>query len=94
MSTMVFKEKELIELCKTDAELIRIAFEHGDDEIGVLAVKNSIEGFKSLLYSKKKNIVALNMDMDYRTYIINLLKIAIDNTPVSKKHIIFKAIVF
>jgi len=94
MGTMVFKEKELIELCKTDAELIRIAFEHGDDTIGILAVKNSIESFKSMLISKKPNIVAISMDMDYRTYIINLLKIAIDTTPVSKKHIIFKAIVF
>jgi len=85
MSTMVFKEKELIELCKTDAELIRIAFEHGDDTIGILAVKNSIESFESFLRSKKTNLIALNMDIDYRTDIVNLLKYSISGVPDNVK---------
>jgi len=93
MSTMIFKERELVELCKTDAELIRIAFEHGDDTIGILAVKNSIESFKSMLISKKPNIVAISMDMDYRAYIANLLKCIAQTAPDGAKTTIFKEII-
>ena len=93
MSTMIFTEKDIIELSKTDAELVRVAFEHGGEKMGAIAIKSAINDFKTLL-SLKKDIVAYNMDVDYRTYIINFLKYAIEISPENVKSAIAHDIIF
>ena len=91
MSIMIFKEEEIIQLCKADAELITMAL-HISEKLGILAIKDAINNYKSILMVNKGSIVS-NMDLDYRTYIINLLKLSTESASEENKAIIFSEIV-
>ncbi len=75
MSTMIFKEEDMLELCKVDAELIIKAYSI-NDIFGVSAIKNSILGFKNIIASHKGKFVP-HLDLDYRFYVSNLLSLSI-----------------
>jgi len=91
MSIMIFKEEEIIQLCKVDAELITMALSISE-KLGILAIKDAINNYKSILMAKKGSIVS-NMDLDYRTYIVNLLKLSTESANEENKAIIFSEIV-
>lgn len=91
MSTMIFKEEEIIQLCKVDTELITMALSISK-KLGILAIKDAINNYKSILMANKSSIV-FNMDLDYRTYIVNLLKLSTESASEENKAIIFSEIV-
>ena len=94
MCTTIFKEKEIIELCKLDAEIIKIAFEKGGGDTGKIAIHNSIESFLRFLSFRKQGAIVPSLDMDYRTYIVNLLKITLRSLDEKHKHTLFQEVVF
>ena len=91
MSTMIFEEEEIIQLCKADAELITMALSISE-KLGILAIKDAINNYKSILVANKGSIVS-GMDLDYRTYIVNLLKLSTESASEENKAIIFSEIV-
>jgi len=91
MSTMIFKEPEMIELCKVDAELIVKAYSISD-ALGTSAIKNSISEFKNVIASHKGKFVP-HLDLDYRFYVTNLLSISVASVDEDLKTKIFNEIV-
>lgn len=91
MSTMIFKEEEIIQMSTIDAELINKAL-IVSKSLGIAAIKNSIQSYKQLIQSHKCDFVP-HLDLDYRTYIIKLLKIATESASEENKAIIFSEIV-
>ena len=91
MSTMIFKENEIIHLCEVDAEIINKALSV-NKSLGVIAIKNSISNYHELLVSRKGDFVP-SMDLDYRTYIVNLLKLATKSATEENKAVIFSEVV-
>ncbi len=87
----MFKDSEIVELCRVDACIINLALS-ANEKLGVVAIKDAIANFQNYLLSKKGTIV-FSMDMDYRTYIVNLLDITIQNADEKNKAIIFQEIV-
>ena len=91
MSTMIFKEEEMLELCKVDSKLISIAYSESDT-LGVSAIKNSISEFKNVIASHKGKFVP-HLDLDYRFYISNLLSLSLESVDEELKSKIFSEIV-
>lgn len=89
---MIFKESEIIQLCKVDAEIINKALSVSKS-LGIAAIKNSISNYHDLLFSHKGNFVP-NMDLDYRIYIVNLLSLATELATEENKAVIFNEIIF
>ena len=93
MSTMIFKKDEIIQLCKVDAEIIAKSLSISKS-LGITAIRDSVSNYRKLLSSHKGDFVP-SMDLDYRTYIVNLLKLAIElTTAESDKAVIFSKIIF
>ena len=88
---MNFQEDEIIKLCEVDSEIINKSFSVSE-ALGVAAIKDSIANYHNLLRSLKGDFVS-SMDLDYRTYIINLLKITTETANEKNKAIIFSEIV-
>ncbi len=59
---------------------------------GILAINDAISNYTSLIKSQKGSFVPA-MDLDYRTYIVNLLDMAIEQSSEENKAIIFSEIV-
>lgn len=91
MSTMIFKEKDILTICELDAELILKSFSVSDS-LGITAIKSTISGFKSEICSYKGKIVPA-LDLDYRFYIVNLLNISVKDADEVLKAKIFSEIV-
>ena len=91
MSTMIFKEEEMLELCKIDTELITKAYSVSD-ALGVSAIKNSISEFRNVIVSHKGKFVP-HLDLDYRFYVSNLLSLSIETDDEELKAKIFSEIV-
>jgi len=53
MSTVMFKESEIVELCRVDAEIINLALSKSR-ELGRAAIKDVIVNFQNFLFSKKR----------------------------------------
>jgi len=91
MSTMIFKESEMNELCKIDAKLIVKAYGISD-VLGVGAIKNSIDSFQNVIKSHKGSFVP-HLDLDYRFYVSNLLFLSTESVDEVLKAKIFSEIV-
>lgn len=91
MITLMFKKSEIVALCKVDAEIIHLALSK-NKELGRAAIKDAIANFQNFLFSRKGTMV-FNMDMDYRTYIVNLLESTIKNADEESRNVILKEIV-
>jgi hypothetical protein len=88
---MIFKEDEIIQLCTVDAEIITKALSVSKN-LGIAAIKDSIGNYTGLIKSHKGTFIP-SMDLDYRTYIINLLKLATESASEENKSIIFSEII-
>lgn len=88
---MIFQEDEIIKLCEVDSEIINKSFSVSE-ALGIAAIKDSITNYHNLLRSLKGDFVP-SMDLDYRTYIANLLKITTESANKKNKATIFKEIV-
>jgi len=88
---MIFKEDEIIKLCEVDAEIINKALSVSES-LGIIAIKDAIGNYTDLINSHKGSFVP-SMDLDYRTYIINLLKLSTESASEENKAIIFSEIV-
>ena len=87
---MHFTEEIIIELCKVDAELITLAFKISE-KLGIEATKNSISNFSTIIKNAKGNVV-LQLDFDYRTYIVNLLKLVNEKISEENKSVFLKTV--
>lgn len=90
MSTMIFKEEEILMLCSVDAELIIKAY-GVSDTLGSSAIKNSIAEFSNEIHKHKGTFVPA-LDLDYRFYIVNLLRLACDTVDDNLKTKIFSEV--
>jgi len=87
---MHFTEEFIIKLCKVDAEFI-ISFFNISERLGILATKNSITNFSTIIKDIKGNVL-LQLDLDYRTYIVNLLKFVNEKIAEEHKSILLKIV--
>lgn len=91
MSTMIFQEEQIQELCLVDAEIINKALSISEN-LGIAAIKDAINNYTNIIKSHKGSFVS-SMDLDYRTYIINLLRIITEQATEENKAIIFAEII-
>jgi len=87
---MHFTEEFMIKLCKVDAKFI-ISFFDISERLGILATKNSITNFSTIIKDIKGNVL-LQLDLDYRTYIVNLLKLVNEKIAEEHKSILLKTV--
>ena len=52
MSMVMYKESEIVELCRVDAKIINLALSKSR-ELGRMAIKDAIANFQNFLFSKK-----------------------------------------
>ena len=65
--------KKLIdELCEMDSDFINSFFKKGGDEMGALALNNSIASFSQYLESKEGKFIP-GMNLEYRYFMTTLL---------------------
>ncbi len=91
MSTVIFKEEEILQVCELDAQLILKAYAVSD-ALGVAAIKNSISNFTMEITKHKGNIMT-SLDLDYRFYVSNLLNMSVASADDIVKAKIFSEIV-
>ena len=91
MSTMIFIEEEILQVCEIDAQLILKAYSVSD-ALGVVAIKNSISDF-TMEIIKHKGKIMTSLDLDYRFYVSNLLNLSVASADDILKAKIFSEIV-